>query len=336
MKAICIDGGASKVAGAIVEQLDSVTFRLYGDIIENRYQDQEGFNHNFSSIDLDLQLERIPINHDEKKQGDVYIKTIISTIDKLITRDDTLISIAMPGVKTKNKKGISVMANGPRIPNLIQDIKNYFGQSVKVLDLQSDADMCVWGEEYAKNGSLRSISNAYYLGGGTGIADGLKLNRKILSFDEESDWIAKCWEFKLKNGNSLESLISMAGIIDKKNSLEEICNNIGLFLFDRLCTVHKGGSSKFKVSRPVSDTHPFKGILLDRIIIGQRLAEYFSSEPGNIHFRQIKNIFLEYCNIEGGPIKRSYNAKNIDEKIILSRLRESPIIGLGAKACLSQ
>ena len=109
-----------------------------------------------------------------------------------------------------------------------------------------------------------------------------------------------------------------------------------MFLFDRLCTVHKGGSSKFKVSRPVSDTHPFKGILLDRIIIGQRLAEYFSSEPGNIHFRQIKNIFLEYCSIEGGPIKRSYNAKNIDEKIILSRLRESPIIGLGAKACLSQ
>ena len=130
MKAICIDGGASKVAGAIVEQLDSVTFRLYGDIIEKRYKDQEGFNHNFSSIDLDLQLERIPINHDEKKQVDVYIKTIISTIDKLITRDDTLISIAMPGVKTKNKKGISVMANGPRIPNLIQDIKNYFGQSV--------------------------------------------------------------------------------------------------------------------------------------------------------------------------------------------------------------
>ena len=109
-----------------------------------------------------------------------------------------------------------------------------------------------------------------------------------------------------------------------------------MFLFDRLCTVHKGESSKFKVSRPVSDTHPFKGILLDRIIIGQRLAEYFSSEPGNIHFRQIKNIFLENCNIEGGPIKRSYNAKNIDEKIILSRLRESPIIGLGAKACLSQ
>ena len=36
---------------------------------------------------------------------------------------------------------------------------------------------------------------------------------KIVSFDKESDWIAKCWELKLENGNSLESLISMPGII---------------------------------------------------------------------------------------------------------------------------
>ena len=335
MKAICIDGGASKVAGSLVKQLGSDTFGLDSDIIENRYKDQEGFNHNFSSIDLDLQFERIPIGQDEKKQGDVYIKTIISTIDKLITSDNAIISIAMPGVKTEDKKGISVMANGPRIPNLIQEVINYFGKSVKVLDIQSDADMCVWGEEYAKKGSLRSISNAYYLGGGTGIADGLKLNNKILSFDEEYDWIAKCWEFKLKNGNSLESLISMPGIINNKNSLDEICNNIGLFLFDRVCTINKGASPKFIVSRPISDSHPFKGILLDQIIIGQRLAEYFCSEPGNIHFRKIKDIFLEYCNKEGGLVKRSYNASNIDEKIILSQLRESPIIGLGAKACLS-
>ena len=38
MKAVCIDGGATKVAGALVEQLDSETFRLNGDIIENRYK----------------------------------------------------------------------------------------------------------------------------------------------------------------------------------------------------------------------------------------------------------------------------------------------------------
>ena len=73
MKAVCIDGGATKVAGAIVEQLDNVTFRLNGDIIENRYKDHESFNHNFSSIDIDSQFKRLPINKDEKKQGAVYI-----------------------------------------------------------------------------------------------------------------------------------------------------------------------------------------------------------------------------------------------------------------------
>ena len=336
MKAVCIDGGATKVAGAIVEQLDNVTFRLNGDIIENRYKDHESFNHNFSSIDIDSQFKRLPINKDEKKQGAVYIKTIIATIDSLITNDPTLISIAMPGVKTKNKKGISVMANGPRIPNLIQEIKNYYGQSVKVLDIQSDAEMCAWGEEYAKNGALRSVSNAYYLGGGTGIADGLKLKDKIISFDKESDWIAKCWELKLDNGNSLESLISMPGIINRNNSRDDICKNIGLFLFDRVCTILKGGSPKFKIGRPISDSHPFKGLLIERIVIGQRLAEFFGSESGDIHFTKIKDIFIEYCNNEDGLLKDSFNSKNIDQKILLSQLRESPIIGLGAKAYLSQ
>ena len=63
---------------------------------------------------------------------------------------DNLISIAMPGVKTKNKKGISVMANGPRIPNLIQDIKNYFDNDNfdRSASIRNDKD---WYEKLDKN-----------------------------------------------------------------------------------------------------------------------------------------------------------------------------------------
>ena len=71
-------------------------------------------------------------------------------------------------------------------------------------------------------------------------------------------------------------------------------------------------------------------------MIGQRLAEFFGSESGDIHFTKIKDIFIEYCNNEDGLLKDSFNSKNIDQKILLSQLRESPIIGLGAKAYLSQ
>ena len=48
--------------------------------------------------------------------------------------------------------------------------------------------------------------------GGTGIADGMKLNDKLLSFDSQSNWIAKTWELKSKNGASIESLLSMPAI----------------------------------------------------------------------------------------------------------------------------
>ena len=34
-----------------------------------------------------------------------------------------------------------------------------FGKSIEILDLQSDADMCAWGEEYGENGLLRKVNS---------------------------------------------------------------------------------------------------------------------------------------------------------------------------------
>ena len=76
------------------------------------------------------------------------------------------------------------MANGPRMPEYLNYIESKINQSV--YPLESDANMCVWGEEYALDGSLRNINNAYYLGGGTGTADGLKLKSKLVPFDQIS------------------------------------------------------------------------------------------------------------------------------------------------------
>ena len=222
MRVIGIDGGASKVAGAVVTKIDNKTFKINGQIIEEYYDDQKGYNHNFQPIDIRMQKNKSPLSEVEMQQGKVYVNTIISIIEKLMTKDSTLISIGMPGLKTKNKRGIGIMANGPRIPKLHQIISDHFGKSVKIMNLQSDAEMCVWGEEFALNGSFRKINNAYYIGGGTGIADGLKLKNQICSFEKASSWIARCWELKLKNGNSLESLISMPGINEEKNSRDEI------------------------------------------------------------------------------------------------------------------
>ena len=334
MRVICVDGGASKAAGAIVEKLNRNTFKIEGEIIEERYNEQEDFNHDFKPLILAEQQKKGALTKIETKQGKVYIKTIISIIEKFMNKDKALISIAMPGIKTTNKKGIYVMANGPRIPNLTQQITDHFGKSIEILDLQSDADMCAWGEEYGENGSLRKVKSAYYFGGGTGIADGLKLENQLCSFEQQSKWIAKCWELKLIDGNSLESLISMPGVNEEKNSRDKIAKNLALLFFERVQTVFKGWSNIFDIERQLSNTHPYLGIIIDRIVIGQRLAEYLNTNSGKIIFNRVKDIFLEQCSAEDESFRKNFTSNDINEKIILSKLRESPIIGLGAKAWL--
>ena len=138
----------------------------------------------------------------------------------------------------------------------------------------------------------------------------------------------------MKNGNTLESLISMRGINEQKNSRDEIAVNLGLFFFERVQTIYSGWSNIFNIDRSLSNTHSYLGSIIDKIVIGQRLAEYLDSTAGKKILNKAKDVFLGRCNIEGGYLSLHFTPENIDDKIILSKLRESPIIGLGAKAWL--
>ena len=60
--------------------------------------------------------------------------------------------------------------------------------------------------------AFEDVENAYYLGGGTGAADALKLHGKLISFDKCKNWIAKTWEMSDKNGKSMEIYCSANGI----------------------------------------------------------------------------------------------------------------------------
>ena len=58
MRVIGIDGGASKVAGAVVTKIDSKTFKIKGEIIEERYNNQKGYNYNFQPTDIQMQKNK--------------------------------------------------------------------------------------------------------------------------------------------------------------------------------------------------------------------------------------------------------------------------------------
>ena len=76
------------------------------------------------------------------------------------TKKPLKIGIATAGIKDVNNRGITIMANGPRMPEYLNYIESKIKQSV--FPLESDANMCIWGEEYALDGALRNINNAYY------------------------------------------------------------------------------------------------------------------------------------------------------------------------------
>ena len=161
----------------------------------------------------------------------------------------------MPGIKTEDKRGVKAMVNGPRIPNLCEVLEKRLSLKKGILSIESDADMCVWGEQFEKTGAFRNVQNAYYIGGGTGTADGLKLQGKLLSFDNVGTWIAKTWELTTKDKTSMELFSSMSGInqLTVTKSHKEIGNMLGNLIFERIETIYSGWKNKFKVERVIKN-----------------------------------------------------------------------------------
>jgi len=285
----------------------------------------------------------------------------------------------MPGLKTNDKRGIAVVANGPRMT----DYSDMLEKRLKSLDIDlahpvdhlgSDADYCGIGENYSQEGLFRNFTDAYYLGGGTGVADAMKLNGELVTFDNSKDWIAKTWEMKSIEGISLERVTSVSGIqktyaelagktIEELNSKNiyplqisdlakdgdkaaiktyQIVNqNLALLLYERIVTLNKGWHKLFDFVNPnkpeLTQEHPYRKKVFDVIVIGQRLGELFDYKTGA---EIVKKPVLDMLNdlIQNSDIL-SDNVKshyqNPDNIIKTSKLREAPALGAGIDAFLS-
>ena len=332
---IGIDGGASKVSAHIIEVLeDGNIFTLGKGNSVKEYRNYPDYQTDFKPVSLPIQLEQIQNNNivltsAEIKQSKTYYNATsdsISDLVKLTKAENVLIGIGMPGVKTNDKLGISTMANGPRMPYFAKEIEQRLDTAgitlaIPIFKLGSDADYCGIGEEYAENGAFCSIENAYYLGGGTGAADALKLHGELISFDKCKDWIAKTWEMSDVNGKSMETYCSANGIqsvygnlagiqqselIENKIYIEQILElannndksaittwqivsrNLADLLFERITTIYCGWQNPFSFlykNKPhLSSNHTFNNALLDNIVIGQRLGNLFQNSLAQEYF----------------------------------------------------
>lgn len=385
---IGIDGGATKVSAWNVIYDEVTSGFALGEInVQKSYREIPGFIPDFKPVELSVQLKENEQNDirptkDEEQQAAVYVEACAQVVEEMVKRTGQsriLIGIGMPGIKTADKRGIAVVANGPRMLNYAEHLEGRL--SIKRIELArpiahigSDADYCGIGENYAAEGAFRPINNGYYLGGGTGVADALKLDGKLLPFDQTKSWLAKSWEMKTESGISLEKFASAGGIqslyaqqagqsveqlnqdgiyplqiarmaadgdANARQTFKMVADSLSMLLFERITTLFAGWQGFFSFVNPnrapLSDQHPYLGKLFDRLVIGQRLGELFDSPAGQEVLRAPVLEKLKH-SIETSAIL-SDDAKahyaNLDKIVITSRLREAPALGAGIDAVLA-
>ncbi len=331
-----VDGGATKVSAWQVLVEPGPTFRLGDRHAEYAYRDLDGFDADFEPVDLAEQLRQREAGEPrpteaEIRQGKVWIEAAARAVAETAGEGGgavVKIGIGLPGLKTPDRRGLNAVANGPRIPDYCDRLESRLREmgirlAAPIRELGSDADYCGIGEEYAADGAFRPVRNAYYLGGGTGVADALKLRGRVTPFDAVRDWIAKTWEMKDDEGESFEASTSARGIralyarlsgedpeeLERRGVyLAQIArraregdraaretvriagSRLAQILAERIETLAAGSSGGIGFVNParaaLRSDHPYLGERFDRLVLGQRLGEVWADPEAGAVYRE--------------------------------------------------
>ncbi len=378
---IGIDGGATEVKSHHIKSRKKdgeVTYSLGIANSSRKYK----FVDDFAPVPLQTQLgERnskdIKLTPQEVAQTNNYIQATYETIADIVKEtatSDVLIGMGMPGLKTEDERGINLIIHGARLPNFLDLLETKLEKEginlvTPIYKLGSDADYCGIGEEFAEDGLFRNIKNGYYLGGGTGVADAMKLKGKLTTFDSAKSWIQKSWQIISSIGITYEKGISAKSIntlyanmlkcsqeeLVEKGKFPEVeakkCDPnaytvmaiasqlLAELIFERVFTIKCGREElnyRGEAYLNLEKNHPFKGILLDRIIIGQRIGKiYGNPEFEDVLRKPTENILAKMIQDFGDEEMRKYyiDDNKIKRDIILSsNLRAAPAIGAAIDA----
>ena len=377
---IGVDGGATEVkahAAACDDWDRAETFELGAASASRTYERLPEFVPQVVAEQLaQREAGSMQLSPAERTQGALWVDAARDAIREVASACDAravLVGIGMPGLKSADGRGICVINNGPRIPDYLdrleQGLRDVGLELVSpVAALGSDADYCGLGEEYAASGMLRDIENVYYVGGGTGLADALKLRGRLLPFDQAKTWILKSWQMNSALGPTFEKLVSAkafneryADLISAKVSppaefpypeceaaegqpiavgwLESASLALAELVFERLDTIGNGrreSPHRGDAYLGLNDSHEYRGVLLDRVIIGQRIGQIYADNRFRSVFGQKVDAYLAgFIAASGSPemVARYLDRGQLKPGLLCpSRLRAAPALGAAIAA----
>jgi predicted NBD/HSP70 family sugar kinase len=305
-----LDGGATKILAqtCTIDPRSSLIIPKE-EYHESNYRDSHKFNSGFIPIDLAQQKKEAKENNysfsdQEINQSASVIETIVKVIESS-AKEKTIskVGLCFPGIKTANYDGISIMANGPRNINMLSMInkmlKPKLDRKISIKTIYNDSECCVIGEWKSSIGKLRDCKNAIYVGGGTGIADGIILNNKIVDKD-----IERSWELIMPSGESVEQCLSLGGMLSQWNNEKEKPIQAIVSLFDHAVSGNNFANSIIEKAEKAFDflierrmeffqSHNSKP---EKIVIGQRLGNLLTEKNNplaKLIFQNNHNVLVE-------------------------------------------
>ena len=366
---IGVDGGASEVRAHEVvilprtSLLEAPVFGLGAASASRLYDPARGFR----PLPLPSQLlafERGKVEPAgiERAQGRLWVESaaeVILAVAAQARASRARVGVCMPGIKTPDGRGLAVVRHGPRIPDYAEKLEaalaaGGLGLAQPISRLSSDGEACAHGEQSSAQGNLRSSGSAYYVGGGTGIAEALKIDGAIVGFDALRGFLRKAWQIEAGGGRTVEDLLSPRGMnaayaqaARKKLPLEvdafperraaqgdakarailsRAADALADLVLDRMLALRRGLAG----AQPRIPANT----VLERVVVGQRLGQILADPAHFEVFRDPAEEALRQKIVAtgDGALKKHYvtDAGLRPGLLVASLLRAAPAIGAAA------
>jgi predicted NBD/HSP70 family sugar kinase len=371
---IGVDGGATEVRAHEIlalprrALLEAPSYGLGAASASRLYDRARGFRPLPLSTQL-LASERGKIEPSgiERAQARLWIEAaaeVVSAVAAQAGFERARIGVCMPGLKTANRRGIAVMKHGPRIPDYLDRLEEKLAAAGLRLAqpsgrLSSDGEACAHGEEAGAQGNLRGVGCAYYVGGGTGIAEGIKVDGRIHGLDAFRGRIRKAWQIETGGGRTIEDLLSPKGMnaayaqairrklpLDAqdhperraaegderaKHVLRRAAEALADLVVDRMLALRRGLDAS---REPSAGVRVAPNTILDRVVVGQRLGQILADPAHAEVFRVPSEAALakKILGTGDGALRKHYLEGTTlkDGFLVPSLLRAAPAIGAAA------
>ena len=255
------------------------------------------------------------------------------------------VGVCWPGLKTADGRGIVVAKNGPRCLDFLTELEAALvaegvALAAPLPALLSDGLACGLGERLAAAGALRGVQQAWYFGGGTGLAEAVVVDGHVLTVDQLGHGWKRGWELRSRTFHeTYEELVSARGMDARWRALSKVLDS----------TVHvdeaarRGEANALAVMRQAATAfaelmverllkmHADRGVVLQRIVVGQRVGEWLADETLAPCLADVVRAELATRLSTDAPaaVLRLWLPEGVErpERLIASRLHAAPALG---------